>query len=135
MLFRSAMATLLAYRLQRTEDCPNPQALYTFGSPRVGNKTYVKAIESIGVLHFRFVNNADIVARVPVWPYRHFGGMYYMNHFGNLRAPTAWQVTKDVWRGFLIGLKRREINFFSNHSMVRYENNLLKWNLGVENPQ
>ena len=131
----AAMATLLAYRLQRTEDCPNPQALYTFGRPRVGNKTNVKAIESIGVLHFRFVNNADIVARVPVWPYRHFGGMYYMNHFGNLRAPTAWQVTKDVWRGFLIGLKRREINFFSNHSMVRYENNLLKWNLGVENPQ
>ena len=44
----AAMATLLAYRLQRTEDCPNPQALYTYGSPKVGNNKYVKQIESIG---------------------------------------------------------------------------------------
>lgn len=131
----AAMATLLAYRLQRTEDCPNPGALFTYGSPRVGNKKYVQQIQSIGLLHFRFVNNADIVARVPVWPYRHFGGHYYMNHWGNLRAPTNWQVIKDVWRGFVVGLGRREINFFSNHSIDRYENNLLKWNLGIENPQ
>lgn len=131
----AAMATLLSYRLQRTEDCPNPQALFTYGSPRVGNKKYIKAIENIGLLHFRFVNNADIVARVPVWPYRHFGGMYYMNHYGNLRSPTNWQVTKDVWRGFVVGLGRKEINFFTNHSIDRYENNLLKWNLGIENPQ
>ena len=131
----AAMATLLSYRLQRTEDCPNPQALFTYGSPKVGNKKYIKAIESIGLLHFRFVNNADIVARVPVWPYRHFGGMYYMNHYGNLRTLTYAQLCKDVWRGFLVGLKRRQINFFVNHSIDRYENNLLKWNLGIENPQ
>ena len=131
----AAMATLVSYRLQRTEDCPNPQALFTYGSPRVGNKKYIKAIESIGLLHFRFVNNADIVARVPVWPYRHFGGMYYMNHYGNLRTLTYAQLCKDVWRGFLVGLKRRQINFFVNHSIDRYENNLLKWNLGIENPQ
>lgn len=131
----AAMATLLAYRLQRTEDCPNPQALFTYGSPRVGNKKYIRAIESIGLLHFRFVNNADIVARVPPWPYRHFGGMYYMNHYGNLRGLTFVQLTKDIWRGFLVGLRRRQINFFVNHSIDRYENNLLKWSLGMENPQ
>lgn len=131
----AAMATLLAYRLQRTQDCPKPQALFTFGSPSVGNKKYVHQIESIGLLHYRFVNNADIVTRVPVWPYRHFGGAMYMNHWGNLRTLTNWQVTKDVWRGFLVGLRRREINFFVNHNIDRYENNLLKWSLGVENPQ
>ena len=131
----AAMATLIAYRLQRTEDCPNPKALFTYGSPRVGNKKYVKQIESIGLLHFRFVNNADIVARVPFWPFKHFGGMYYMNHFGNLRTNTFWQVTKDVWRGFLVGLKRKEINFFSNHSITRYEKNLNDWAQGIQRPQ
>jgi triacylglycerol lipase len=131
----AAMATLLAYRLQRTEDCPNPQALYTYGSPKVGNNKYVKQIESIGLLHFRFVNNADIVARVPVWPYRHFGGMYYLNHWGNLRGPTAWQVTKDVWRGFVVGLKKKEINFFSNHAIGKYSEHLKRWDSGEEYPQ
>jgi triacylglycerol lipase len=123
----AAMATIVAYRLQRADNLPNPQALFTYGSPRVGDKAYITGIESTGVLHFRFVNNADIVARVPLWPFHHFGGMYYMNHYGNLRAPTAWQVTKDVWRGFLVGLKRKEINFFVNHSITRYAANLERW--------
>jgi triacylglycerol lipase len=126
----AAMATIVAYRLQRTEDCPNPQAVFTYGSPRVGNKTYIKGIEATGVLHFRFVNNADIVARVPLWPFHHFGGMYYMNHYGHLRALTFWQVTKDVWRGFLVGLKRKNINFFVNHSITRYAANLERWKNG-----
>lgn len=123
----AAMATLVAFRLQRTEDTPNPMALFTYGSPRVGNKTYVKGIEATGVLHFRFVNNADIVARVPLWPFYHFGGMYYMNHYGHLRAMTFWQVSKDVWRGFLVGLKKKNINFFANHSCTRYVANLRRW--------
>ena len=123
----AAMATIVAYRLQRADNLPNPQALFTYGSPRVGNKAYIKGIEATGVLHFRFVNNADIVARVPLWPFRHFGGMYYMNHYGHLRALTFWQLTKDIWRGFLVGLKRKNINFFTNHSSTRYANNLRRW--------
>lgn len=131
----AAMATILAYRLQRTEDCPNPQALFTYGSPRVGNKEYVKGIESTGVLHFRFVNNCDIVPRVPMWPFYHFGGMYYMNHYGQLRAMTFWQVCKDVWRGFKTGLlERGRINFFENHSIGRYAKNLDAWNRGLDKP-
>lgn len=131
----AAMATIVAYRLQRTEDCPNPQALFTYGSPRVGNKAYIKGITDTGLLHFRFVNNADIVARVPFWPFYHFGGMYYMNHYGNLRALTFKQLCKDIWRGFLVGLKRKQINFFVNHSSTRYANNLEDWKNGVEHPQ
>ena len=126
----AAMATLVAYRLQKAEDLPSPQALFTYGSPRVGTKNYIKNIESTGLLHFRFVNNADIVARVPVWPYYHFGGMYYMNHYGKLRSMCAWQTTKDVWRGFVVGLKRKQINFFTNHSITRYADNLEQWKNG-----
>jgi triacylglycerol lipase len=131
----AAMATLIAYKLQRSEDCPNPQALFTYGSPRTGNKEYIKAMEDSGLLHFRFVNNADIVARVPVWPYKHFGGMYYLNHYGNLRALTFKQLCKDIWRGFIVGIKKKDINFFSNHSITNYAERLERWTTGVEYPQ
>jgi len=40
-----------------------------------------------------------------------------------------------VWRGFLVGLKRKEINFFSNHSITRYVENLNDWVQGTEKPQ
>lgn len=131
----AAMATLISYRLQRSEDLPSPQALFTYGSPKVGTKSYIKAIEESGLLHFRFVNNADIVTRVPPWPYKHFGGMYYMNHWGNLRGVTGLQLIKDRLRGFIKGLRKGEINFFSNHSITRYANNLYNWSQGIERPQ
>lgn len=126
----AAMATLVAYRLQRTDDCPNPKALFTYGSPKVGTKNYIKAMESSGLMHWRFVNNADIVTRVPPWPYVHFGAMYYMNHYGHLRAMTSWQVFKDRWRGFVKGIKKGQINYFANHSITRYAANLERWKNG-----
>ena len=131
----AAMATLVSFKLQRAEDLPSPQALFTYGSPKVGNNAYIKAIEEIGLLHFRFVNNADIVTRVPPWPYKHFGGMYYMNHWGNLRALTWTQLVQDRLRGFWKGIKKGEINFFSNHSITRYKENLERWARGEERPQ
>ena len=131
----AAMSTLLAYRLQRTETMPNPHALFTFGSPRVGDKTYIRAIEASGLLHFRFVNNTDIVPRVPTWPFRHFGGMYYMNHFGNLRALTFKQLIKDMWRGFVAGIRARKFSLLDNHFMDNYLTNLERWTTGEEFPQ
>lgn len=132
----AAMATIVAYRLQRSDDCPNPQALFTYGSPRVGDKTYIKAMEDTGMLAYRFVNNADIVARVPLWPFNHLAGAMYINHYGNLRTLTYKQSCKDVWRGFIVGLKHKEgINFFTNHSCTRYAERLEHWAKGVEYPQ
>jgi triacylglycerol lipase len=131
----AAMSTLLAYRLQRTETMPNPQALFTFGSPRVGDKTYIRAIEASGLLHFRFVNNTDLVPRVPTWPFKHFSGMYYMNHWGNLRSISGWQLTKDVWRGIIAGIKARKFSLLDNHSIGNYADNLARWARGEENEQ
>jgi len=131
----AAMATLLAYRLQRAERMPNPQALFTFGSPRVGDKSYIRAIEDSGLLHFRFVNNTDIVPRVPVWPFQHFSGIYYMNHWGNLRTASGWQLTKDVGRGIVQGIKQRKFSLLDNHNIGNYEANLRTWATGVENVQ
>jgi triacylglycerol lipase len=114
---------------------PNPQALYTFGSPRVGDKTYIRAIEASGLLHFRFVNNTDLVPRVPVWPFKHTTGMYYMNHYGNLRALDSKQLVKDIWRGFITGIKARKFSLLDNHAIGNYEINLAQWVKGEEFPQ
>jgi triacylglycerol lipase len=132
----AAMATILAYRLQRADNLPSPQALFTYGSPRCGDKEYIRGMEATGLLAYRFVNNADIVARVPLWPFHHLAGAMYINHYGNLRTLTFRQSFKDVWRGFFVGLKRKEgINFFTNHSITRYAERLEHWAKGVEYPQ
>lgn len=89
-----AMATIAASRLKDS----NPK-LYTFGSPRVGNSDFVKAFSS--VVHYRFVNNNDIVPTIPMaWMgYRHHGMCMYINHYGNIRDLTWWQKLKDKFRG------------------------------------
>ena len=67
-----AMATICAYRCKRSSLTADPRELHTFGSPRVGNKRYLRHAP---IEHFRWVNNNDIVTRVPPpWMgYRHGG--------------------------------------------------------------
>jgi triacylglycerol lipase len=88
-----AMATLAASRLKESVEC-----LYTYGSPRVGTKSFVK---SFNVPHYRHVNNNDIVPKVPFafLGYRHHGTLRYINFYGNIRKMTPWQRFKDGWRG------------------------------------
>lgn len=57
-----AMATICAGRCMLSKAHTNPTALYTFGSPRVGNRRYVNFAP---ITHYRWVNNNDIVCRVP----------------------------------------------------------------------
>ena len=54
----AALATLAASRSARP-----PCAVYTFGSPRVGNSDFVATLRNIAV--YRVVNNRDIVPNVP----------------------------------------------------------------------
>ena len=111
----AALATIMASRLDANE-------LYTFGSPRVGDRHFVKEMNTDKVKHYRFVNNNDIVTRVPPpLLYRHHGELVYINHYGNVRKMTAWQRIKDQWRGRLAAWKKRE--FFDgarDHSMDLY---------------
>lgn len=114
-----AMATICASRCKLSHIHSNPRALFTYGSPRVGNGKYVKYV------HFeahRWVNNNDIVTRVPPWwlGYRHKGHEVYLDSYGEIRRLTAWQRVKDRWRGFLTGLRKREFDHFTDHSITRY---------------
>ena len=123
----AAMATIMASRCFYNAHVPNPYELYTYGSPRVGWPKYVK---TLGVRHVRWVNNNDIVTRVPlaVMGYKHHGEERYMNAYGQVRNPTGWQRVKDRFRGMWMGLKQGKIDNFGDHSMVNYVANLEKWN-------
>jgi triacylglycerol lipase len=115
----AAMATIMCSRCMHDVELNDPVELYTFGSPRVGWRGYVK---SLGVVHHRWKNNNDIVTTVPLWAmgYVHHGTQHYLNAYGNYRTPTGWQLWKDKWRGIWMGLKQGKIDSFGDHSMVEY---------------
>jgi hypothetical protein len=121
----AAMATLIAGRCHRFPDMPNP-VLYTFGSPRVGNYTYINFLNTLNIEHHRWVNNADIVPRNPIFPYYHHGELNYFDHNGDLTDMTVFQMVKDKIKGTILGLKKGKVNFFVNHEMKNYIKNLEK---------
>ena len=114
-----AMAVICANRCALADIPAQPEEVYTFGSPRVGNKRYVDHAE---VTHVRWVNNNDIVTRVPpsFLRYRHRGDVMYLDSQGKPSKLTKRQMTKDRWRGFVDALRRRRVDHFSDHAIAAY---------------
>ena len=114
-----AMATICAGRCMLSHIKSNPTQLVTFGSPRVGNKRYINFVK---INHLRWVNNNDIVPKVPpAWlGYRHTGEEQYLDSEGRLRQLTMLQRRKDSWTGFISGIKNRKIDHFRDHLIDRY---------------
>jgi triacylglycerol lipase len=115
----AAMATIATSRFE--EFVPVKQ-LTTFGSPRVGTRSFVKNIQT---RHYRFVNNNDIVTKVPLWimGYKHHGILQYINFYGNIRKLTPWQAMKDKWRGYRSGI----LDGAMDHGMANYVRHLEKY--------
>ena len=115
----AAMATICASRME--EYTPVVQ-LTTFGSPRVGTRKFVN---NIATPHKRFVNNNDIVTKVPLWlmGYKHHGDLQYINFYGNIRKLTPWQAIKDKWRGYKSGI----LDGAMDHGMDNYVKHLEKY--------
>lgn len=114
-----AMATICAGRCFLSHISSSPEQLFTYGSPRVGDKTYINYVE---LEHFRFVNNNDIVTRVPptFLGFRHCGGEVYIDSNGKIRTISLIGKRRDRWKGFLRGLRRWKIDHFSDHSIHGY---------------
>jgi len=121
----AAMTTIMASRCEDDPVMPHIEEVYTYGSPRVGWRNFVN---SLNCKHHRWVNNNDIVTRVPlvVMGYKHHGCEHYMNAYGLLRKMTTWQRVKDRWHGMWMGIKTGSIDNFSDHSMANYIFNLEK---------
>ena len=106
----AAMATIAATR-------HSPVELFTFGSPRVGGPKFIKNIKCP---HLRFMNNNDIVCRIPPsWlGFRHHGEMIYFGRNGNKQDNPTWS---DMFYGMLNSWKR--FKFFDgivDHGMPNY---------------
>ena len=79
-----ALAELCAAQAMFVSEIP-VQGVYTFGQPRVGDKDFADALNAkLGSGIFRFVNDRDIVPRVPLFTmgFCHYGGLRSFDHAG-----------------------------------------------------
>ncbi|MGI9623087.1 MAG: lipase family protein, partial [Acidimicrobiales bacterium] len=111
-----AMAMICALRCRAEYREVQVEELYTFGSPRVGTDRYVRSGE---LTHIRWVNNNDIVARVPppFFGYRHAGELVYLDRNGRVAALNARQRAEDRWQGLKATWGR---NAISDHAIAAY---------------
>lgn len=93
---------------------------YTYGCPRVGNKTFV---EKASFEHYRCVNNNDIVTAVPPPVFfKHHGEIQYINFEGKYNGVyTKWIDFIDGLKGLWAALKK--FQFFDgvrDHDIAKY---------------
>lgn len=114
-----AMATICAGRCFLAHIDATPSGLYTYGSPRVGDRRYINFCD---INHVRWVNNNDIVPRLPPrwFGYRHSGREMYINRKGQLAGITGMARSVDRLRGFGDSLLRLQIDQLSDHSIDQY---------------
>ncbi len=79
----AAMATIMAYRFATDDTLPTPAGLFTYGSPRVGNRTFINYFNTLPFPHHRWVNDGDIVTKIPFAPwFYHCGTMHHIDESG-----------------------------------------------------
>ena len=128
-----ALAVLAAARLTLDIDkniYKSINGLYVFGQPRVGNRTFVKALDdAIKPRYFCFVNDNDIVPRVPdrLNQYQEGGSIRFFDALGTLHDDVGF------WFKFLERIKgsfeqKRDMipSFIEHHFIDKYIANLEK---------
>ena len=118
----AALATLLA-------SLRNPGALYTIGSPRVGDSGFVATLNQ--VQNYRYVDCCDIVTQIPppLLGYQHVGQPYYIDRFRSIRfnppesaidedraaATLEFPLQHPFWQQGNVGVRQ-----LADHSPVNY---------------
>lgn len=115
----AAIATICAARCKLGRFQTTPIELYTYGSPRVGNQIFVSHTD---VKHYRWVNNKDLVTRMPpVWlRYRHTGEEVFLGASGKIDRISSSSGRGSLWRGLLSGVFKGRLDLFSDHLMENY---------------
>lgn len=109
-------------------------ALYTFGSPAVGDAEFQKTFENIR--HTRYVNCCDLVTQVPpeLIGYRHSGRVKYINQAGEIfDSPSERYIEDDRFGAFSNYLKDYAfmkgtvaVRSLADHSPVNYVSAICK---------
>lgn len=127
----AALATLAAAEMM-VDDRP-VHGVYTFGQPRVGDPDFADRFnQRIGGCAFRYVNNNDIVTRVPPRQvpalkveYRHVGAMKYFDSEGVLHEDRArWFRFLDTLQATFEDFKAMLKENVGDHDMSLYLDNL-----------
>lgn len=92
-----ALATVISLHLK--QNGYDIDSLYSFGSPRAGNKDFAEKFEKLQIPHFRFVNKCDIVPTIPDIGFDHTGKSIYMDDGKILKSQKSafkwalWKIT------------------------------------------
>jgi triacylglycerol lipase len=115
----AAMATVMASRCFYDDTLMDPAELHTYGSPRVGWPGYVK---TMAVEHHRWVNNNDVVTKVPLWcmGYRHDGIEHYIDSEGDIDQEKGFARFCDGFQGMIRGIFKGSVDLISDHNMSDY---------------
>lgn len=126
-----AMAVVAAAKL--IEQGVPFHSVYTFGQPRVAQRSAKDQINAYAHDRiFRFVNNADIVSRVPgPWlGYRHVGLPLYISEEKEIFIGcTFWFRLIDLFDGVWSSLKQLRVDLVYDHNMEHYIDGIETWNL------
>lgn len=120
----AALATLAVAKLRLEKDEP-VNGLYTFGQPRTGDREFAKYFDTdFEKQTFRYVNNNDIVTRVPfrTMSYSHVGTFKYFDADGNQRDDISWwDKVVDRIKGRIEDLLKPGTDGLKDHFMAHYE--------------
>lgn len=120
----AALATLAVAKLRMEDDRP-VNGLYTYGSPRVGDRIFARNFNQEFVAAFRLVNNTDIVTRAParIMLYSHVGHFLYLDDQKNLHDDIHWWYQfLDICKDAVQDLFDQDIDLSSivDHRMTEY---------------
>lgn len=126
-----ALAVLAAARLCLDLDqdiYKSVYGLYTFGQPRVGDRTFVNTLDAeLKDRYFRFVNDNDIVTRVPIRlnQYQQSGTVCFFDAQGLLhRDVSHWFAFLERLKGGIHQKMNMVPSFIEHHAIARYLNNI-----------
>jgi triacylglycerol lipase len=122
----AALATIAVAKLREKD---NPiHGLYTFGSPRVGDRDFVRYFNvDVGKRTYRIVNQDDLVTRLPPRKlgYDHVGQIHFLDANCRLhKDPSLWYRFLDSVEVTLEDFLNKEILLLKHHDINCYRDAL-----------